>query len=147
MERRMSKERKRSKWDTPELEGGVTLYGQGGPINTPGPHRSFSYTIHAYPSTGYETIQTCDVVTNPITCERQLVTITASKYNVTKVGVDKINDNLLTIESALKTIPYDCRVLQSGECFEIQTYLPKDISKTEKYDIEQKILQIVRNVK
>ena len=143
----MSKERKRSKWDAPELAGGVTLEGRGGPLDTPGPHRSFSYTIHAYPSTGYETVQTCDLVTNPATCEKQLVTITASKYNVTKVGVDKINNNLRTIESALKSIPYDCRVLQSGECFEIQTYLPKDISRSDKYDIEQKILQIVRSVK
>ena len=98
----MSTERKRSKWDAPELRGGVTLYGQGGPINEPGPHRSFSFTIHASPSTGYTTIQTCDVVTNPITCEKQLVTITASKHNVTKVGVDKFYDNLREIENALK---------------------------------------------
>lgn len=143
----MPKESQRSKWDAPELGGGVTLEGNGGPLDIPGPHRSFSYVIHSYPSTGYQNVQTCDLVNNPATQERQLVTITASKYNVTNLGENKVNDNLRKIESALKAVPYDCRVLQSGECFKIQTFLPKTISSSDKYDIECKILQIVRSVK
>lgn len=142
----MSKERSRNKWDTPELAGGVVLDGKGGSPHTPGPHRSFSYTIHSRPHSGYQTIQTCDLVHNPETQEKQLVTITASQFNVKRLDVYKVNENLRKIESGLKSLPYECRVLQRGESFEIQTYLPKHISCNDKYDFEHKVLQIVRSV-
>ena len=74
----MSKERNLNKWDAPELTGGVVLQGKGDSPHKPGPHRSFSYTIHSRPRSGYQTIQTCDYVRNPTTQENQLVTITAS---------------------------------------------------------------------
>ena len=124
----MSKENIRNKLDTPELAGSVVLEGKRGSPHVPSPHRSFSYTIHSKPRSGYQTIQTCDFVHNPETQEKQLVTITASQFNVKNLGVDKVNENLRKIESALKALLYECRVLQRGESFEIQTYLPKDIS-------------------
>ena len=66
----MSKERKPSNWDAPELNGGVTLAGKGKDPSTPGNHRSFAYTIHSKPRTGYQTIQTSDFVNNPVTNEK-----------------------------------------------------------------------------
>ena len=142
----MSKERNLNKWDAPELTGGVVLEGKGDSLHKAGPHRSFSYTIHSGSRSGYQTIQTCDFVYNPATQEKQLVTITASQFSVKNLGVDKVNENLKKIESALKGLPYECRVLQSGESFEIKTYLPKDISCSDKYSFENKILQIIRSV-
>lgn len=142
----MSKEKETSKWDTPVLKGGVVLEGGGGSLPSPGPHRSFTYNIHSGPRTGYQTIQTCDVVQNPVTQEKQLVTMTASQFSVKSLGVDKVQQSLRKIESALRILPFECRVFQSGECFEIQTYLPKDISGSDKYNFECKVLQIVRSV-
>ena len=122
------------------------LQGTGDLPHKPGPHRSFSYTIHSRPRSGYQTIQTCDFVCNPTTQEKQLVTITASQFSVTNLGVDKVNENLRKVESALRVLPYEYRVLQSGESFEIQTYLPKDISCSDKYSFESKVLRIERSV-
>ena len=122
------------------------LEGSGGPLHVPGPHRSFSYTIHSRPRTGYQTVQTCDLVCNPATQVKLLVTITTSQFSVKNLGVDKVSENLRKIGTALRSLPYECRVLQSGECFEIQTYLPKDISRSDKYNIECKILQIVQSI-
>ena len=91
---KMSKERKPNKWDAPELTGGVTLEGKGDTLHTPGPHRSFAYTIHSRPQTGYQTIQSSDFVRNPATQEKQLVTITASQFSVKNLGVENVNDNI-----------------------------------------------------
>ena len=143
---RMSRERKPNKWDTPELAGGVTLEGKGNSPHTPGPHRSFSYAIHSGPHSGYQTIQSSDYVLNPVTQEKQLVTITASQFSVKTFGVDKVSDNIRKVESALSVLPYECRVLQRGEQFEIQAYLPKNISCSDKYSFEARILQIIRSV-
>ena len=143
---RMPKETKPSKWDAPELDGGVTLAGKGKDTSIPGNHRSFAYTIHSRPRTVYQTIQTSDYVNNPTTNEKQLVTITASQFSVKNLGVDKVNNNIRKVESALRSLPYECRVLQRGEQFEIQTYLPKDITSSEKYSFEAKVLQIIREV-
>ena len=143
---RMSKETKPSKWDAPELDGGVTLAGKGKDIATPGSHRSFAYTIHSRPHTGYQTIQTSDYINNPTTNEKQLVTITASQFSVRNLGVDKVNDNIRKVESALRSLPYECRVLQRGEQFEIQTYLPKNITSSEKYSFEAKVLQVIKGI-
>ena len=117
----MSKKRKPDKWDAPELTGGVTLEGKGNTLHTPGPHQSFAYTIHSKTQTGYQTIQSSDFVRNPVTQEKQLVTITASQFSVKNLGVEKVNDNIRKVESALSALPYECRVLQRGEQFEIQT--------------------------
>ena len=130
---------------SPELNGGVVLEGKGGSINKPGPHRSYSYSIHSGPQTGYQTIQTCDYVRNPQTESKQLVTITASQFNTKNLGVDKVTENLRKIESNLKTLPYECRVLQKGAIYEIQTYLQTNITSSEKYDFERKILDIVKS--
>ena len=143
---RMSKETRPSKWDAPELDGGVTLAGKGKDASTPGNHRSFAYTIHSRPHTGYQTVQTSDYINNPSTNERQLVTITASQFSVKNLGVDKVNENIRKVESALRNLPYECRVLQRGEQFEIQTYLPKNITNSEKYSFEAKVLQIIKGI-
>ena len=74
----MSKERNPNKWDAPKLTGGVVLQGKGDSPHKPGPHRSFSYTIHSRPHSGYQTVQSSDYVRNSVTQEKQLVTITAS---------------------------------------------------------------------
>ena len=66
-----AKEKEKSKWDAPILKGGVVLEGSRCPLHSPGPHRSFSYTIHSGFQTGYQTIQTCDIVQNPFTQEKQ----------------------------------------------------------------------------
>ena len=84
----MPEEKEPNKWDAPELRGGVVLEGSGGSLHSPGPHRSFSYTINAGPRTGCQTIQTCDLVQKPVTQEKQLVTITASKFSMKNLGVD-----------------------------------------------------------
>ena len=142
----MSQKKEKDKWQATELAGGVVLGGEGGPPSVPGPHRSFSYLIHSSPHTGYQTVQTSDYVTNPATQEKQLVTITASQFSVKNLGVNKASENIRKIESALRTLPYECRVLQRGEAFEIQTYLPKNITDIDKFNFEGKVIQILRDI-
>ena len=91
-------------------------------------------------------MQTSEYVMNPATQEKQLVTVTASQFNVRNLGVDKVSENIRKVESALKSLPYECRVLQRGETFEIQTYLPKDITSVDKFNFEGKVIQIIRNI-
>ena len=142
----MSKEKESDKWQAPELTGGVVLKGRGDLPSVPGPHRSFSYSVHSFSRTGYQTVQTSDYVMNPASQEKQLVTITASQFNVKNLGVDKVSENIRKIESALRTLPYECRVLQCGEAFVIQTYLPKDTTTVEKFSFENKIIQILKHI-
>lgn len=142
----MSQEKKRDKWQAAELAGGVVLGGEGGPPSIPGPHRSFSYLIHSSPHAGYQTVQTSDYVVNPATQEKQLVSITASQFSVKNLGVNKVSENIRKIESALRVLPYECRVLQCGEAFEIQTYLPKNITDVDKFNFESKVIQLLRSI-
>ena len=135
-----------NKWEAPELEGGVVLRGKGDSINKPGPHRSYYLSVHLSPRTGYQTVQTCDYVLNPATQNRQLVTITASQFNVRNLRVNRVTDNLREIESRLRALSYECRVLQKGSDYEIQTYLPVNITSSEKYNFEQQVLNIIRSV-
>ena len=132
-------------WDAPELKGGVTLNGTGESPTKPGPHRSYSYTIHYSKFTGYQTIQTCEQIHNPISKRDQLVTITASQLNH-RQGVDKLQDKIRNLERYLQNLPYDCRVLQSGDSIEIQCYLPCGVRNNDKCMVEEKILNLVRKM-
>ena len=124
------------------------LGGAGGPSSEPGPHRSYSYTAKSYQSpteTGYRTIQSSDIVHDPVLKRDQLVTITATHLNF-RNNVDQIQDKIRKLEREIRSISYDCRVLQNGASVEVQCYLPCGVTNNEKCLTEEKILNIIRHL-
>ena len=135
-------------WKTSDIKNGLTLGGNGGLTSEPGQHRSYSYAVKSYQSpteTGYRTIQSSDIVHDPILKRDQLVTITASHlrfYN----NVDEIQNKIRKLEQEVHSLPYNCRVLQNGASVEVQCYFSCGVTNNEKCLAEEKILNIIKQL-
>ena len=101
--------------------------------------------INPPPDTGYRTIQSIDIVHDPVLKREQLVTITATHLNF-RNAVDQIQEKIRKLEREIKSITYDCRVLQSGASVEVQCHLPCGVTNNEKCLTEEKILNIIRHL-